>query len=58
MSSIESKGENEFNYDETNIVGKSEKSEEEENEQISATIKKEIMKDTNVLSQEEKDNSK
>lgn len=58
MSSIESKGENEFNYDETNIVGKSEKSEEEENEQISATIKKEIMKDTNVLSPEEKDNSK
>lgn len=58
MSSIESKGENEFKYDETNIVGKSEKSEEEENEQISATIKKAIMKDTNVLSQEEKDNSK
>ena len=58
MSSIESKGENEFNYDETNIVGKSEKSEEEENEQISATIKKEIMKDTNVLSPEEKGKSK
>lgn len=58
MSSIESKGENEFNYDETNIVGKSEKSEEEENEQISTTIKKEIMKDTNVLSPNEKDNSK
>lgn len=58
MSSIESKGENEFKYDETNIVGKSEKSEEEENEQISTTIKKEIMKDTNVLSPEEKDNSK
>ncbi|MDF2736906.1 MAG: hypothetical protein K0S93_762 [Nitrososphaeraceae archaeon] len=58
MSSIESKGENEFNYDETNIVGKSEKSEEEENEQISTTIKKEIMKDTNVLSSNEKDNSK
>ena len=58
MSSIESKGENEFKYDETNIVGKSEKSEEEENEQISTLIKKEIMKDTNVLSPEEKDNSK
>lgn len=58
MSSIKSKGENEFNYDETNIVGKSEKSEEEENEQISSTIKNEIMKDTNVLSPEEKDNSK
>ena len=58
MSSIKSKGENEFNYDETNIVGKSEKSEEEENEQISSTIKKEIMKDTNVLSPEEKDNNK
>ena len=58
MSSIESKGENEFNYDETNIVGKSEKSEEEENEQISTTIKKEIMKDTNVLSSEEKCKSK
>jgi hypothetical protein len=58
MSSIESKGENEFKYDETNIVGKSEKSEEEENEQISTIIKKEIMKDTNVLSPEEKDNSK
>ena len=58
MSSIESKGENEFKYDETNIVGKSEKSEEEENEQISTIIKKEIMKDTNVLSPEEKDDSK
>jgi hypothetical protein len=58
MSSIESKGENEFKYDETNIVGKSEKSEEEENEQISTIIKKEIMKDTNVLPPEEKDNSK
>jgi hypothetical protein len=58
MSSIESKGENEFNYDETNLVGKSEKSEEEENEQISTIIKKEIMKDTNVLSPDEKDNSK
>jgi hypothetical protein len=58
MSSIESKGENEFKDDETNIVGKSEKSEEEENEQISTIIKKEIMKDTNVLSPEEKDNSK
>ena len=58
MSSIESKGENEFKYDETNIVGKSEKSEEEENEQISTIIKKEIMKDTNVLSPEEKGNSK
>jgi hypothetical protein len=58
MSSIESKGENEFKYDETNIVGKSEKSEEEENEQISTIIKKEVMKDTNVLSPEEKDNSK
>ncbi len=58
MSSIESKGENEFNYDETNIVGKSEKSEEEENEQISTTIKKEIMKDTNALSSQDKDSSK
>jgi hypothetical protein len=58
MSSIESKGENEFKDDETNIVGKSEKSEEEENEQISTAIKKEIIKDTNVLSPQEKDNSK
>jgi hypothetical protein len=58
MSSIESKGENEFNYDESNIVGKSEKSEEEENEQISTTIKKEIMKDTNALSSQDKDSSK
>lgn len=58
MSSIESKGENEFNYDESNIVGKSEKSEEEENEQISTTIKKEIMKDTNALSSQDKDTSK
>jgi len=57
MSSIESKGENEFNYDETNIVGKSEKSEEEENEQISTTIKREIMKDTNIILPQEKDNS-
>ena len=57
MSSIESKGENEFKYDETNIVGKSEKSEEEENEQISTTIKREIMKDTNIISPQEKDNS-
>ena len=54
MSSIDNKGENEYNYDESNIVGKSENSEEEEDEEISDRIKKEIMKDKDVIAQQKK----
>ena len=53
MSSIESKGENEFKYDETNIVGKSEEDEEEQNKQLSDKIKKEIRKDVNITTQQD-----
>ena len=58
MSSIDSKGENEFYDDESNIVGKSEEDEEEENKQLSDKIKKEIRKDTNITTRQEKDNNK
>lgn len=58
MSSIDNKGENEYNYDESNIVGKSENSEEEEDEEISDRIKKEIMKDKDVTAQQKKKDSK
>ncbi len=42
MSSIKNRGENEFADDESNIVGKSEESEEEQDQKILKTIKKEI----------------
>ncbi len=42
MSSIKNRGENEFADDESNIVGKSEENEEEEDQKILKTIKKEI----------------
>lgn len=58
MSSIDNKGENEFNYDESNMVGKSENSEEEEDDEISDRIKKEIMKDKDILTQQKKKDSK
>lgn len=58
MSSIKNKGENEFIYDESNIVGKSGKSEEEEDEQISEKIKKEIRKHTDATIEEENKDSK
>ena len=58
MSSIDSKGENEFYDDESNIVGKSEEDEEEENKQLSDKIKKEIRKDVNITTRQEKDNNK
>jgi hypothetical protein len=58
MSSINSKGENEFYDDESNIVGKSEEDEEEENKQLSDTIKKEIRKGVNIITQKEKDDNK
>ena len=58
MSSIDDKGENEFNYDESNMVGKSENSEEEEDDEISDRIKKEIMKDKDVITQQKKKDSK
>ena len=58
MSSIDSKGENEFYDDESNIVGKSEEDEEEENKQLSDTIKKEIRKGVNIITQKEKDDNK
>ena len=49
MSSIDSKGENEYSDDESNIVGKSG---EEGEEQVSDRIKKEIRKDTGIRTQE------
>lgn len=58
MSSIDNKGENEFNYDESNMVGKSENSEEEEDDEISDRIKKEIMKDKDAITQQKKKDSK
>jgi len=58
MSSINNKGENEFNDDESNMVGKSENSEEEEDEEISDRIKKEIMKDKDVITQQKKKDNK
>ena len=58
MASIDSKGENEFYDDESNIVGKSEEDEEEENKQLSDKIKKEIRKDVNITTRQEKDNNK
>ena len=58
MSSIDNKGENEFYDDESNIVGKSEEDEEEENKQLSDKIKKEIRKDVNITTQQEKDDNK
>ncbi len=42
MSSINDSGENEFAYEESNMVGKSEKSTEEEDKKILKSIKKEI----------------
>jgi hypothetical protein len=58
MSSIDNRGENEFYDDESNIVGKSEEDEEEENKQLSDKIKKEIRKDVNIITQQEKDDNK
>ena len=42
MSSIKNRGENEFADDESNIVGKSEESEDEQDQKILKTINKEI----------------
>jgi hypothetical protein len=55
MSSIDSKGENEYYDDEANIVGKSEGSIEEENKELSDKIKREIRKDK--VTQENKVNN-
>ena len=51
MSSIDSKGENEYSDDESNIVGKSG---EEGDEQLSDRIKKEIRKDMDVVTKEQR----
>ena len=53
MSSIDSKGENEYSDDESNIVGKSG---DEGEEQLSDRIKKEIRKDTDVVTQKNSEN--
>lgn len=58
MSSIDNRGENEFYDEESNIVGKSEEDEEEENKQLSDKIKKENRKDVNITTQQEKDDNK
>ena len=42
MSSIDDGGENEFAYEESNVVGKSEDNPEEEDKKIQKAIKKEI----------------
>ncbi len=42
MSSIDNSGENEFAYEESNVVGKSEDNPEEEDKKILKAIKKEI----------------
>ncbi|HEU5461768.1 MAG TPA: hypothetical protein VFU79_05805 [Nitrososphaeraceae archaeon] len=52
MSSIDNKGENEYSDDESNIVGKSG---EDGDEQVSDRIKKEIKKDTDVITQDDTD---
>ena len=52
MSSIDSKGENEYSDDESNIVGKSG---EEGDEQLSDRIKKEIRKDMDVVTKEQRE---
>ena len=49
MYSFENKGENEFNDEESNLVGKSEKSEEEEEIQITEKIKKEILNSSDAV---------
>ena len=43
MSSINDSGENEFAYEESNIVGKYENTPEEEDKKIYKSIKKEIL---------------
>ncbi len=56
MSSIDNIGENEFNDEESNIIGKSEDNEDEE---ISDKIKDEIKKDMSIITQKEnQDNRK
>lgn len=54
MSSIDNKGENEYYNDESNIVGKSEESVEDEDKELSDKIKREIRKDTDIITQENK----
>jgi hypothetical protein len=54
MHSFENKGENEFIDDESNLVGKSEKSEEEEELQITDKIKKEILNSSDAENTEKK----
>ena len=50
MSSIDNTGENEFNDDESNIIGKSEDNEDEE---ITDKIKDEIKEDINIITKKE-----
>ena len=54
MSSIDNKGENEYYNDESNIVGKSEESVEDEDKELSDKIKREIRKDIDIITQENK----
>jgi hypothetical protein len=54
MSSIDNKGENEYYNDESNIVGKSEESVEEKDKDLSDKIKREIRKDIDIITQENK----
>jgi hypothetical protein len=54
MSSIDNKGENEYYNDESNIVGKSEESIEDEDKELSDKIKREIRKDIDIITQENK----
>ncbi|WP_161486150.1 hypothetical protein [Candidatus Nitrosocosmicus hydrocola] len=47
MSSINDSGENEFAYEESNVVGKSENSPEEEDKKILKSLKEEILEEEN-----------
>jgi hypothetical protein len=49
MSSINDGGENEFAYEESNVVGKSENNPEEEDKKILKSIKKEISEEEDKI---------
>ena len=52
MSSIEDRGENEFAYEESNIVGISENSPDEKNKRILKSIKKEMISEEDEIKKE------
>jgi hypothetical protein len=52
MSSIDDSGENEFAYEESNIVGISENSPDEKNKRILKSIKKEMISEEEEIKKE------